>query len=245
MNYYNYFTEIEEHFVRRRGKHLWVSPMDWSLMATWRDSGIPLHVALRGIDRAMDGFFAKQSRSSSKINTLFYCHASVMDEYAQHLESHLGEQPMEGADTGASAAPPAAQKPDGPDKKTILEFLNARISEIKVLAAKLSVSEGGPEGMERIVLRLEEIIGDLATDNQVDFEALDRDLGILDETLVGELRTAVSPEQIAAWEQEAKKELKIYRKKLLKDIYGKILENFMRTKIHRHFAVGELSLFHL
>ncbi|MGA2259962.1 MAG: hypothetical protein ABSH28_00850 [Acidobacteriota bacterium] len=241
MNYYNYFTEIEEHFVRRRGKHLWVSPMDWSLIATWRDSGVPLHVVLRGIDRAMDGFFAKRSRINSKINTLFYCHASVMDEYAQHLESHLGEHPMEGADTAVSAA----QKPDGPDKETILEFLNARISEIRVLVAKLSVSEGGPEGMERIVRRLEEIIGDLETDNQVDFEALDRDLGILDETLVGELRTAVSLEQITAWEQEAKKELKIYRKKLPKDIYGKILENFMRTKVHRHFTVGELSLFHL
>jgi hypothetical protein len=56
MNYYNYFTEIEEHFVRRRGKHLMVSPMDWSLIAVWRDSGVPLHVALRGIDLAMDTF---------------------------------------------------------------------------------------------------------------------------------------------------------------------------------------------
>jgi uncharacterized tellurite resistance protein B-like protein len=95
------------------------------------------------------------------------------------------------------------------------------------------------------VLRLEEIMRDLETDKQVDFEALDRDLAILDITLIGELRVMVAAGQMEAWEQEAKKELKIYRKKLSKDTYEKILENFMRTRIHRHFDVGELSLFHM
>ena len=90
MNYYNYFTEIEEHFVRRRGKHLYVSPLDWSLIATWRDSGVPLHVALRGIDIAMDGFFARSQRIKTKVNTLLFCHDAVMTEYARHLESHHG-----------------------------------------------------------------------------------------------------------------------------------------------------------
>jgi hypothetical protein len=242
MNYYNYFTEIEEHFVRRRGKHLYVSPLDWSLIATWRDSGVPLHVALRGIDRAMDGFFAKQSRSDSRVSSLFYCHASVMEEYARHLESHLGEAPAEAAGT---AAPAPLQTPEGPDKQAVLEFLDGRIAEIKTLYTKLSALEGASEGIDRIVLRLKEIARDLETDRQVDFEALDRDLAILDEALVSELHKAISPEQIAAWEQEAKKELKIYRKKLPKEIYGKILDNFLRTKFHRHFTIGELSLFHM
>ena len=78
MNYYNYFTEIEEHFVRRRGKHLLISPMDWALIASWRDAGVPLQVALRGIDIAMDAFYAKQRRGTSKVNSLCYCHDAVM-----------------------------------------------------------------------------------------------------------------------------------------------------------------------
>jgi hypothetical protein len=242
MNYYNYFTEIEEHFVRRRGKHLYVSPLDWSLIATWRDSGVPLHVALRGIDRAMDNFFARPLRSGSQVSSLFYCHASVMEEYARHLESHLGEAPVEAAGTAASAPP---QTTEGPGKQAVLEFLNARIAEIKTLYTKLSGLEGASEGIDRIVRRLEELVQDLETTNEVDFEALDRDLAILDEALVRDLHKAVAPEQIAAWEQEAKKELKIYRKKLPKETYGKIVENFLRTKIHRHFTVGELSLFHM
>jgi hypothetical protein len=245
MNYYNYFTEIEEHFVRRRGKHLFVSPMDWSLMAAWRDSGVPLHVALRGIDRAMDGFFAKQSRSPSKVSSLFYCHASVMEEYTRHLESHLGEAPAEGSGGTAVDAQAEVLQPAGPDKKAVQEFLNARIVEIKALPAKLCGVECRTEGIDRILERLDEIARDLDADNQVDFESLDRDLAILDQTLVGELRAVIPPEQIAAWDQEARKDLKIYRKKLPKNTYGKILDNFMCTKIHRHFAVGELSLFHM
>jgi hypothetical protein len=165
-----------------------------------------------------------------------------MEEYARHLESHLGEAPAEAAGNAASALP---QPAEGPGKQAVLEFLNARIAEIKTLHTKLSRLEGASAGIDRIVRRLEEITQDLEPANLVDFEALDRDLAILDETLVRDLQKAISPEQIAAWEQEAKKELRIYRKKLPKETYGKIVENFLRTKVHRHFTVGELSLFHM
>jgi hypothetical protein len=245
MNYDNYFTEIEEHFVRRRGKHLFISPMDWSLIAAWRDSGVPLHVALRGIDRAMDSFFAKQSRCESKVSSLFYCHATVMEEYARHMESHLGEGPAESTGTAAADQPAQAGEPEGPDKEAILHFLSARILEIRALPGKLSAVEGAAEGITRIILRLEEIVSNLETDRQVNFESLDRDLAILDETLVGELRAAIAPELTASWEQEARKELKVYRKKLPKETYVKILENNLKTRTHRHFSVGELSLFHM
>jgi hypothetical protein len=245
MNYYNYFTEIEEHFVRRRGKHLFVSPMDWSLIATWRDSGVPLHVALRGIDRAMDTFFAGQPHRESRIGSLFYCHSAVMEEYAHHLESHLGEDPAASEAARPQEAESSAPKADGPDKKSILAFLADRIAEINALSGKLPVLEGAPDGMSRLVLRLEEIMRDLETDNQLEYESLDRDLAILDEALIRELRAALTAEQMAAWEQEAKQDLKVYRKKLPKETYNKILENFLRSKIHRHFHVGELSLFHM
>jgi hypothetical protein len=74
---------------------------------------------------------------------------------------------------------------------------------------------------------------------------LERDLGILDEALVLVLRSMIPPESMEEWEKEAKKELKVYRKRLPKDTYARILENFRRSRIHRHFGVGELSLFHL
>jgi len=244
MNYYNYFTEIEEYFVKRRGKHLFVSPVDWSLIATWRASGIPLHVALRGIDIAMNGFSAKTRRSSSKVNSLFYCHDSVMSEHASYLESHVGESSTRVQPTlqaGEARAVSAVQSAIG--RPEIMEFLSERISEIRILYDKQFSSRRAP--VERIVSRLEDIVRNLQNDTRLDVEALDRDLRILDELLVTELRAILPPTQIEEWEKESKKELKLYKKRLPRETYDKIHDNFIRRKIHQNFRIGELSLFYL
>ena len=55
-NYFNYFTEIEEYFWKKRGAHLLVSPLDWAIVETWQKAGIPLPVVLRGIDRAFESW---------------------------------------------------------------------------------------------------------------------------------------------------------------------------------------------
>ncbi len=245
MNYYNYFTEIEEHFVRRRGKHLYISPLDWSLIEVWRDSGVPLNVALRGIDRAMDSYYAQRSRPESRVSTLFYCHASVMEEYARHLEAHVGEEATTSAKAASAATRGHPAPEEGPDKKSVVAHLNGRIAEIKALSAKLHESEDASEGIDRAVMRLEEIARDVDAGKQLAFEALERDLTILDEDLVEVLRGTISQELLTGWDQEAKKELKIYRKKLPKNTFEKILENYRRTRIHQHFGMGELSLFHM
>jgi hypothetical protein len=245
MNYYNYFTEIEEHFVRRRGKHLLISPMDWSLISTWRESGVPLHVALRGIDIAIDTWDSKPHRPSDRLSTLFYCHDAVMAEYARHLEAHLGESPAESkSESVENASPQTRSSDEGPDKSAILEFLEARIREIKSLRAKHYEGENA-EGIDRVLSRLDEILHSAATEERADFEALDRDLGILDELLITELRRGIPNQQLDGWEQEARKELKIYKKRLPKETYDKIVDNYLRGRIHRYFNIGELSLFQL
>jgi len=245
MNYYNYFTEIEEQFVRRRGKHLLISPMDWSLISTWRESGVPLHVALRGIDIAMDTWHSKPHRGSDRLSTLFYCHDAVMAEYARHLEAHLGASPANAATPVSESGQDQTRSPDDrPDKNSILEFLDARIREIESLRAKHSQGENA-EGIERMLSRLAGIKQAVEVEGQPDFEALERDLGILDELLVGELRRSVPQEKLDEWELETRKELKVYKKRLPKETYSKIVDNYMRGKIHRLFNVGELSLFNL
>lgn len=243
MNYYNYFTEIEEHFVRRRGRHLLISPMDWGLIATWRDAGVPLHVALRGIDVAMDGFFARQGRGTSKVSSLCYCHDSVMAEYARHMESRVGEHPEDAADIDATGKPEPEKNQDL-DVKDVIGSISARISEIKSLAAKQYPAET-PEGMNRVLERLEEVRGSLESGARIDSETMERDFGLIDRLLVEELRARVDPEEALEWEKEAKKELKVYKKRLPKETYDKIYNNFMGDKIHKKFGIGEFSLFHL
>ena len=243
MNYYNYFTEIEEHFVRRRGKHLLVSPMDWGLIASWRDAGVPLHVALRGIDVAMDAFLSRQHRGNSKVNSLCYCHDSVMTEYASHLESRIGESSPEAQDA-ATGTNPSPENKEGPELAEVLEYISGRIDEIKDLAAKQYPAEA-PEGIQRVIARLEEVKQNLQGGSRLDSEAVEKDFSLIDQLLVEELRACIPPEQADEWEKEAKKELKVYKKRLPKETFAKIHGNFMRDKIHKKFGIGELSLFRL
>ncbi|MBN2338946.1 MAG: hypothetical protein JXP48_10445 [Acidobacteria bacterium] len=242
MNYYNYFTEIEEHFVRRRGKHLLISPTDWNLIAAWRDAGIPLHIALRGIDIAMDGFSARRPQGHSKVSSLCYCHDAVLEAYADYADSHVGE------DTGDSARGGGEdpEDPGGgvPGGEEIGAFLAARMAEINALSAKLYPGDP-PEGVVRVQARLEEIECSRRAGARIDLEALERDLRILDDLLMEELGGRVPAEEAAEWETEARKELKEYKKRLPKETFARIRENYMHDRIRRKYGIGELSLFRL
>lgn len=244
MNYYNYFTEIEEHFVMRRGKHLLVSPMDWGLIATWRDAGVPLQVAIRGIDIAMDGFFARQKPGSAKVSSLCYCHDAVMKEYAGYLEAHVGEANGNEADPAESGSDKGAAGDDEFDVAQVQRLLLERIAEIRSMSTT-QYPQGPPEGLQRVIERLEGIRNSLVASARIDSEGMERDLTIIDNLLTAELQTAVSPEQMLEWEKEARKELKVYKKRLPKETFEKIRANSLRDWIHRKFHIGELTLFRL
>jgi len=245
MNYYNYFTEIEDHFVRRRGKHLLVSPMDWHLIASWRNAGVPLNVALRGIDIAMDGYFARHTHGVSKVNSLCYCHDAVMEAYAGYLESRVGATTTESeSTTGIADSPDSNEEEFGKD--VISAFLSEKISEIESLLAKQYECQS-TENIERVLLRLHEIALGVQNGSTPDTEALERDLGILDSLLCEELWLRLNAEEKEALEKEAKNDatLRIYKKQLPKESYGKMRDNFFQDKTRKKFQIGELSIFRI
>src|SRR5438105_3999553 len=88
LNYFNYYSEVEETFIRRRGRHLYLSPVDWALIESWKEMGVPLYVALRGIERSFDSFEAKPRRRSVK--SLLYCQEEVEAQFAEWRESQVG-----------------------------------------------------------------------------------------------------------------------------------------------------------
>ena len=91
QNYFNYFTEIEERFQQRRGAILLLSTLDWALIETWRDAGIPLEAALRGIDAAFDKYESRQKRGRMRrINGLAWCAQTVMEAAEELREAAAG-----------------------------------------------------------------------------------------------------------------------------------------------------------
>ena len=87
--YFNYFTEIEEHFQRRRGTLLLLSPLDWALMETWKDAGIPLEAVLRGIDVTFEKW-ERRPRKTRKVNGLAFCAQEVLASAEELKEAAVG-----------------------------------------------------------------------------------------------------------------------------------------------------------
>src|SRR5258708_23269655 len=93
-NYFNYFTEIEEHYQRRRGTGLLLSTLDWALIETWKQANIPLEAVLRGIDAAFDAYERRPSKTR-KINSLAYCSQAVLAAVEDMKEAAVGASRQE------------------------------------------------------------------------------------------------------------------------------------------------------
>src|SRR5450755_2741924 len=97
--YFNYFTEIEEHFQRRRGTLLLLSPLDWALMETWKDAGVPLEAVMRGIDTTFEKW-ERRPRKTRKVNGLAFCAQEIFAATEELNEAAVGAAPKNMRDTG-------------------------------------------------------------------------------------------------------------------------------------------------
>ena len=81
-NYFNYFTEIEDHFRNARGTGLFLlSPLDWALIEAWKNGGVPLEAVLRGIDAAFEKWRKKPARARiHMVNSVAYCTQAISQE---------------------------------------------------------------------------------------------------------------------------------------------------------------------
>src|SRR5207245_11794668 len=79
-NLCNYLTEVQEHFQKARGTSLFLmSPLDWALVETWKNAGVPLEAVLRGIDAAFEKWRSGKSRIQM-VNSVAYCSQAVLAE---------------------------------------------------------------------------------------------------------------------------------------------------------------------
>src|SRR5436190_8208924 len=96
-NYFNYFTEIEEYFWKKRGAHLLVSPLDWAIMEVWQKAGVPLEAALKGIDRAFESYERSRRGAGKPLKSLAYCTDAVLEAAEESKEAGAGAQPANGS----------------------------------------------------------------------------------------------------------------------------------------------------
>jgi hypothetical protein len=244
MNYFNYFTEVENEFVKRRGKHLLVSPLDWSLIEVWKQRGIPLHIVLRGINTSFDGY-DKRLRRGRKVNTLFFCQQEVEALFLEYCDARVGSNDfIAGKDNATNGNGQAADNATF-SRARVTEYLREQHAALAQLSRAHAADWPLAEAFERAATRLQQLIDDLNAVPTLDAEALESDLSLLEELILEALKQSAGDEGLTQLELEGNQQLRAYREQMAREVYVQTLNNFIARRLRERYQAPRLSLFYL
>jgi hypothetical protein len=236
-NYFNYFTEIEEHFLRRRAGGLLLSTLDWALIETWKDAGVPLEAVLRGIDTAFDRYDQRPSKTQ-KVNSLAYCSQAVLAAAEDMKEAAVG------ANVAGESSPKAASG-QGFEPTIIAAFLrqNAELLE----SAKLP--HDGAVSMRTIAADVATTLRGLADEALAKpssrLEDLERRLTVLEEKLFAALLASTPDDDVVAVRAQSDRDLAPYRRKLLGAQIDQLQKQYIHKSLLDKYGLPRLSLFYM
>ena len=219
-NYFNYFTEIEEHFRLARGASLFLlSPLDWALIETWKNAGVPLEAVLRGIDAAFEKWRARKSKTQM-VNSLAFCAQAVLEE----------ARVMAGAKPAERSRPSAA--PFTLDE--LRDYLTRNAAAVRQAGADF---EEIGAALDRLACEVESLYQDL--------EDLERRLTVWDEKMIAAASSRQSEEQSLQARRELAVELRPYRAKMTAEHLALLEKQYLERNLLENLGLPRLSLFYL
>jgi hypothetical protein len=226
-NYFNYFTEIEEHFQKRRGSLIILSPLDWALMEIWKDAGIPLEAVLRGIDTSFDKW-ERRPRRTRKVNSLAYCSQEVLA---------MAEE-MKDAAVGAATAQKSAA---GLEHAAVVVFLRRNADAL----ASGTLATAAQAVAEEAAQTLHALADSVEQGNAPPMEDLERRLTVSEEKLIAALLASTSDDTLFGLRSEADRDLAPYRSKMTAPQIEQLHRQYLQKRLFEKYRVPRLSLFYM
>lgn len=216
-----------------------MSTLDWALIETWKDAGIPLQAALRGIDSAFDRYDQRPSKSK-KVNSLAYCAQTVLSAAEDMKEAVVG---VENAPEEGSAKPRTGQ---GCEPDVIGTFLRRNAD---LLAAARLPNRGGVS-VNIAATEAANTLRKLADEAEnkktaLRLEDLERRLTVLEEKLFAALLAATPDEEIVNVRAEADRDLAPYRRKMPSTQIEQLHKQYVHKRLLEKYALPRLSLFYM
>jgi len=227
-NYFNYFTEIEDRFQRRRGSILLLSTLDWALIDTWREAGIPLEAVLRGIDAAFDRYDARKRSTSRRINGLAWCAQEVMTAAEDMREASLG-----------LARPQSGTASQGLEWERIAAHLHNAAAALKAAPLTGLAAQTAAEIAERLTVLA------APPEHSRNLEDLERNLTVLEEKLLNALIATASEAELTALREQSAQELAPYRRRMQALQIRQIEQQFLYKRLLEKHNLPRLSLFYM
>lgn len=216
-NYFNYFTEIEDHFRTARGTGLFLlSPLDWALIEAWKNGGIPLEAVLRGIDAAFEKWHKKPARARiHMVNSIAYCTQAI----AQEAQAMANNAPVAKKD-----APPPFSLED------VRGFLSRNATMLR------------NAGHQDLASSLEALDAEALFS---DLEQLEQRLTAIEEKLIARLRSSATEEELFEARRSLDLQLKPYRGKMTAEQLSMLEKQFFERRLLDSAGLPRLSLFYL
>jgi hypothetical protein len=235
-NYFNYFTEIEEHFWKKRGAHLLVSPLDWAIMETWQKAGVPLEAALQGIDRAFESYQRSRRGAGKPLKSLAYCTDAVLEAAEERQEAAAG------AHSTNSAAPKAEPFPRA-DVKSYIEKNAAHLER----AAERSVKSHSQlcVMLKNAASSLLGCLTVLEKPGVLDLEDLERRMSILDDKVHAALLSHATEEMMLKIRREVDSQLSAYRRKMKAEQLALVEKQYLQKRLLDEYQLPRLSLYYM
>jgi hypothetical protein len=224
--YFNYFTEIEEHFQRRRGTLLILSTLDWALIEAWKEAGIPLEAVLRGIDGAFDKYDRRPTKSR-KVNSLAYCTQEILAAAEDMKEAAIG-----------------TTREDKPNATLEQSELAAYLERNAEAFDKATV----PDAATVLVLENAKVLRDLATgirQTPSNAEDLERRMTVMEEKLFAVLLSSTPDDDLIAIRSQADRELAPYRSKMSAPQIDQLMKQYTNKRLLERYKLPRLSLFYM
>jgi hypothetical protein len=229
-NYFNYFTEIEERFQQRRGSILLLSTLDWALIDTWREAGIPLEAVLRGIDQAFDRYDTRKAKSHARrVNGLAWCAQEVMTAAEEMREAAVGAAKQRTDDATA-----------GFGQERIAAHLEEAAAQLRAAALSGLAAQTATETMARL-----NALAQAVRASMPDTEELERTLTTLEEKLLNAVIATATEEELTALREQSARELEPYRRRMQALQIRQIEQQFLHKQLFEKQKLPRLSLFYM
>src|SRR5271165_269567 len=232
-NYFNYFTEIEEYFWKKRGAHLLVSPQDWAIMETWQKAGVPLDAALKGIDSAFESYKRSRRGANKPLKSLAYCTDAVLDAAEEAQE----------ASTGASKSHPTP--PDPFQKEDLRGYIRKNAKQLQKAATRCSAEQPAVSALlHDVAASLQSSTLLLDAPGHPNLEDLERRLTILDDKLHAALLSHASEDLMLKIRREVDSQLATYRRKMKAAQLALVEKQYLQKRLLDEYHLPRLSLFY-
>lgn len=238
MDLSEYCRDIEAHLCRKNDGHLMriVGP-SFEIVAKWASDGVPLKVALGGIDRYFERYYRKGPRKRPvKID---FCEADVLDVFD---EWRRATGLTAAASVNDAAAEPSAasapQRRKGPSLPEHLERVLAKLSNLRVTGV---LGDEADPLVDRVSTVLDAVRGKSAGVRGDERRAIVEQLAALDSELIAVVQGAVTTTFMDGLRKEASVELAAFRSTMAADAFAAALERAVTRLMRERLGLPVIS----